>query len=99
MNKLHRKGALEDLGNLVTALAFLAVLAAIVFLIMGELGSFAEEYDLVNATLNDYGIANETVTALGETTEAAADVPGWFPIVVITVIGMILLALIRGFRQ
>ena len=87
MRKLGKKGALDNLAGLLTTLGYLAILMAVVFLIVAEIGA------------NDAVVADGNATAaVQETQEAMADIPGWLPIIVITVIGMVLLMLIRGFR-
>lgn len=95
----HKKGALENLGTLITALGGLAILIAVIFLIIGELRTTTEAYSVVNASAGDYGIANASRTAVMETQDATSDIPGWLPIVVITIIGGVLLSLVRFYRS
>ncbi len=83
-----KKGVLDNLGGLVTTLGALAILLAVVFLIVAEIGQNASVVADGNAT-----------AGVRETQAAMADIPGWLPIVVITVIGVILLGLVRMFRK
>lgn len=83
-----KKGALDNLGNLVTMLGYLAILMAVVFLIVAEIAA------------NDTVVADSNATAaVQETQSAMSDIPGWLPIIVITVIGGVLLTLVRFFRS
>jgi len=87
MRKLGKKGVLDNLANLLTTLGYLAILMAVIFLIVAEIGD------------NDAVVADGNATAaVQETQEAMGDIPGWLPIIVITVIGGVLLTLVRFFR-
>lgn len=89
MKSLNKKGqVLDNLGGLLTTLGYLAILMAVIFLIVAEIAA--------NDTVAADG--NATV-AVQETQDAMADIPGWLPIVVITVIGGVLLTLVRFFRS
>ena len=84
----NKKGVLDALGGLITTLGYLAILMAVIFLIVAEIRGNATVAADANAT-----------AAVRQTQEAMADVPPWLPIVVITVIGGVLLTLVRFFRQ
>lgn len=87
MKRLNKKGVLDQLGGLVQTLGFLAILMAVVFLIVAQIGA------------NTQVVADANATAAVQTTQnAMASIPGWLPIVVVAVIGGILLALIQFFR-
>lgn len=86
--KLNKKGVFDQLGGLGIGIAALAITLIVVFLILSNLA------------------ANTTVTAdsnasfaVAEMQNAADDIPGWVPIVVITVIGGILIGLVALFRR
>lgn len=84
----NKKGVLDNLANLLTTLGGLAILMAVVFLIVAEIAA--------NPTV----VADDNATAaVQETQNAMSDIPGWLPIVVITVIGGVLLTLVRFFRS
>jgi len=68
-------------------IAGLAITLVVVFLIMSQTKANATVASDDNAT-----------TALGTLQDAATDIPGWVPIVVISVIGAILLGLVALFR-
>ena len=90
MRKLghNKKGVLDNLANLLTTLGFLAILMAVIFLIVAEIAA--------NPTV----VADSNATsAVAQTQQAMVDIPGWLPIIVITVIGGILLGLVRFFKQ
>ena len=85
---MNKRGVLDSLANLLTTLGYLAILMAVIFLIVAEIGA------------NDAVVADGNASAaVAETQEAMADIPGWLPIVVITVIGGVLLTLVRFFRS
>ncbi len=86
--KISKRGVLDQLGGLVTTLAFLAILLAVVFLIMSEIAANGTVAADPNAS-----------AAVAEVQNATADIPGWLPIIVVTVIGSILLGLIQFFRR
>lgn len=111
----HKKGVIDDLANLLTALGTLAILGAVIFLIIAESQdqvvtqgacdntslSFNETdylcYDTTLAGASDG--ASFAYNASTGVQSAASDVPGWLPIIVITIIGGVLLTLVRFFRQ
>lgn len=83
-----KKGVLDNLAGLLTTLGYLAILMAVIFLIVAEIAA------------NETVAADSNATAaVQETQEAMSDIPGWLPIVVITVIGGVLLTLVRFFRS
>lgn len=86
--KMGKKGVIDNLANLLTTLGYLAILMAVIFLIVAEIAA--------NPTV----VADSNATAaVSETQVAMSDIPGWLPIVVITVIGGVLLTLVRYFRS
>jgi len=86
--KMGKKGVIDNLANLLTTLGYLAILMAVIFLIVAEIAA--------NPTVVADGNAT---AAVAETQSAMSDIPGWLPIVVITVIGGVLLTLVRFFKQ
>lgn len=85
---MNKKGVLDNLANLLTMLGYLAILMAVIFLIVAEIAA------------NDTVVADSNATAaVQETQIAMSDIPGWLPIVVITVIGGVLLTLVRFFKS
>lgn len=88
LRRIGKKGVLDNLANLLTTLGYLAILMAVIFLIVAEIAA--------NPTVVADGNAS---VAVDETQDAMADIPGWLPIVVITVIGGVLLTLVRFFRS
>ena len=90
LKKLNKKGQIfEQLKGLFIGLGALVILAAVVFLIMAQVGSNTQVAADGNAT-----VAVDTITG------AAADIPGWVPLIVIVVIGSLLIFLVsRGFGK
>ena len=84
----HKRGVIDNLSALIIGLGAFAIVAVVIFLIMSEL-----------AANTDVAADSNASAAVGEVQSAASDIPGWLPIVVITVIGGVLLLLVRVFRQ
>lgn len=85
---MGKRGVLDSLANLLTTLGYLAILMAVIFLIVAEIKA--------NPTV----VADPNATAAVSATQSAmSDIPGWLPIVVITVIGGVLLTLVRFFKS
>ena len=111
--KSNKKGIFDDISGLVTALGTIAILAAIIFLIIGETKSVVvdqgpcDDTSLTwNTTDQNCWNASEVVAGASyaynasvDVQSATSDIPGWLPIVVITVIGGVLLTLVRFFRS
>ena len=83
----HKKGAIAELMPVVIALVSIGITLVIGFLILAELAANTT----VAADTNASG-AVDTVQ------EAMSDIPGWLPIIIITIIGAILLGLVAYFR-
>lgn len=90
MQKLlkNRKGVFDQLGGLGVGIAALAITLVVVFLIMSETAANTTVAADTNAS-----------AALDTLQNAASDIPGWVPLVVIAVIGAILLGLVAMFRR
>jgi len=88
MKKMSKKGVFDQLGALGVGIATLVITLAVVFLILANVGS--------NAQVTADGNASAAVTTL---TNAAADIPGWVPLVVIVAIGGLVLGLIAIFKR
>ena len=82
-----KKGVVDRLQPLVIALVVVGVTLAIAMLIMAEI----QTNNSVKASKNASKAVNETINAIG-------DVPGWLPIIVITLIGALLIGLVAMFR-
>jgi len=83
----QKKGVFDQIGALGIGIAALAITLIVVFLILSNLAA------------NDQVVADANATvAVQDLTEAAADIPGWVPLIVIAVIGAILLSLVAIFR-
>ena len=86
--KMNKKGVFDQLGALGIGIAGLVITLIVVFLILSNLGA--------NTTV----AADQNATVAVNTLTAAADtIPGWVPIVVITVIGGLLISLVAIFRR
>jgi len=87
--KMTKKGQIFDqLSGLGVGIAALAITLVVVFLILSQTAANPTVAADTNAT-----------AAVGTMTEAASDIPGWVPLIVIAVIGAILLSLVAVFRR
>ncbi len=84
----NKKGVLDQLGALGIGIAGLVITLAVVFLILAQVGANSQVVADPNATL-----------AVATLTEAAADIPGWVPLVIIVAIGGLILSLVALFGR
>lgn len=86
--KSKKGNVLDQLGALGVGLASLVIIFAVVFLI------------IANVKANADVVADGNATAAVNTIQgAAADVPGWIPLIIITVIGALLISLVAFFKR
>jgi len=76
------------------ALATLAIIFSVLFLVGSQVEDQINDID-GNPAEEDYSTAQNATRTL---MSAADDVPGWFPLIVIAVIGAILLGLVKMYR-
>lgn len=84
----NRKGQISQLLPLVVALVAIGITLVVAFLIMSNVAANSQVTADANAT-----------AAIQEVQNATSDIPGWLPIIVITVIGALLLGLVQYFRS
>ena len=98
--RLTKKGVIENLANLVVALGYIVVLIAVIFIIIAGTKTSLLNSSGKNLTsiLTDSNY-NTSWVAINGTQASMQTVPDWLPIVVITVIGGILLFLVRTFKS
>ena len=82
-----KKGVIDQLAPVVIALVSVGITLVIGFLILANV--------LANPTVA--ADPNASV-AVRETTGAMEDIPGWLPIIIITIIGALLIGLVALFR-
>jgi uncharacterized membrane protein YjgN (DUF898 family) len=85
--KMNKKGVVDQLMPIVTALVALAIMLVVGFLILAEVAANGTVAADTNAT-----------AAITETQSAMDDIPGWLPIIIITIIGALLIGLVALFR-
>ena len=97
---LGKKGQVMDkLSMLVVALVSVGLVLAIGFLILANIKSTVESDSLVvNSSADNWGALNATHQGMEDTINATATIPSFLDIIVITIIGALLLALVRRFR-
>ncbi len=83
-----KKGVFDQLGALGIGIATLVITLAVVFLILAQVGANTQVVADANAT-----------AAVNTLTSAAADIPGWVPLVVIVAIGGLILGLVAVFGR
>lgn len=86
--KLQKKGAIAELMPLVTALVTLGITLVVGFLILAQVAANSTVAADPNAS-----------AAVAQVQGAMDDIPGWIPIIVVTVIGALLLGLVAYFRS
>ena len=84
---MKKKGQIQNLMPIVIALVAIGITLVVGFLILAEVAANADVTADGNAT-----------AAVNEVQDAMSDIPGWLPIIVITVIGALLLGLVAYFR-
>ena len=88
MKAMNKKGVIDQLVPLVTALVVIGVVLVVGFLIFAEVGSNSK-------VLGD----NNASASINETRDAMSEIPGWLSIIIITVIGALLIGLVSMFRR
>ncbi len=85
--RLNRKGAIAELMPVVIALVSIGIMLVVGFLILSEVAANSEVAADANAS-----------KAIDTVQNAMQDIPGWLPIIVITIIGALLISLVSFFR-
>ena len=83
----NKRGVIDQLAPVVIAIVALAITLIVGFLILAQLAA--------NTTVAAEGNATAAVNTV---TSAMDDIPGWLPIIVITIIGALLIGLVAMFR-
>jgi len=96
--KMYKKGAIEQLNAMVVPLLVIGIVLVIGFLVMAEAKDQA--LSIAGKTSGQMNEANGSgaYNATSDVQNAMADIPGWLPIIVITVIGAALIGLVSMFR-
>jgi hypothetical protein len=91
-----KKGVSDQLTGLVIGVVVVAIALVVGFLIFAEVGDQAVSLEGASNYSECYSYAcNGT-----KTTQSAMDeIPGWLPIIIVTVIGAFILGLIQLFRR
>lgn len=85
---LGKKGVVDNLAPVVIALVAIGITLAVGFLILSEVAGNS----MVSADANATAGVEATQSAMG-------DIPGWLPIIIITIIGALLIGLVSMFRR
>lgn len=88
-----KKGIIEGLQALIIPLVTIGIVLVVGFLIMNE--AFTQ---IANDSNDVSSCASAGCNGTRETIQAMQDIPGWLPIIVITVIGALLIGLVARFR-
>ena len=110
---LNKRANIDNLASIVTGLGIIAILIAVIFLVIGEAktqvisiapcdnSSFS--WNTTDSTCVDAnGVTGGFSTAYNSTVvtqDAASDIPGWIPLIVLVMIAGVILAIVRTFRQ
>ena len=98
----NKKAAIEQLQSLIVPIIGIGIVLVVGFLIISEVQTQIKSTEGLadNCTATDTGLdSSHACNATREVQEALDDIPGWLPIIVITVIGVILLGLVSLFRR
>jgi len=97
---MNKKGVIEGLQALIVPLITIGVVLAVGFLIMAEAKDQVKSIQGLNASDASATYLGGSYASNGTnaTINAIADIPGWLPIIVITVIGALLIGLVARFR-
>jgi uncharacterized protein (UPF0333 family) len=93
MRGMNKKGVIENLMKLVVPLVGIALVLVVGFLILAEVKTQVIATEGVSAANGSAYNATEA------TQNALDDIPGWLPIIIITVIGALLIGLVGLFRR
>lgn len=98
MKKLGKKGVIDQLTPMVIALVAVGIVLTVGFLIVAEGKSQIADIDA--ATIPNMGPGNGSYgyNASMQVESALSDIPGWLPIIVITMIGALLIGLVSFFK-
>ena len=83
-----KKGVIDQLAPVVISVVALAITLVVVFLILSQMASNTKIAADSNAS-----------AAIDEVQGALDDIPGWLPIIIITIIGALLISLVAIFRR
>ena len=99
--KLHKKGVIDQLTAMLIPVLVIAIVLVVGFLILSEAKTQIQTIDNVNATgHNSTGdMTSAAWNATGTTQGALSGIPGWLPIIIITIIGALLISLVSVFRR
>jgi hypothetical protein len=98
--RMSKKGQVfNQLGQLATGVATLAIVLVVAFLVMSEGKEQAGEIEGLNFDNTTECHQSITCNATEELQNATGDIPGWVPLVIIASIGAILLGLVSLFRR
>lgn len=93
-----KKGQVQQLQSLVIPLVAIGIVLAIGFLILAEVGVQVADKDTTQNPTNLSTCNSSACNGTKEVMGAIDDIPGWLPIIIITVIGAILIGLVSLFR-
>ena len=101
--KLHKKGVIDQLTAMIIPVLVIAIVLVVGFLILAEAKGQIETIEGVNATghnaVGDDNFTSAAWNATGVVQVALSDIPGWLPIIIITIIGALLISLVSVFRR
>lgn len=99
--KMNKKGIIENLMGLVVPIIGIAIVLVVGFLVIAESKSQLQNIQGINASGQSSTYLGGTAAwnATSTTQNAIGDIPGWLPIIVITVIGALLIGLVTRFRR
>ena len=97
--QMNKKGQIfQQLGALGVAIATLAIVLTVTFLILAQGRNVASSVEGITYNSTDC-VNSSTCNATSTLQSAVDDIPTWMPIIIVTSIGGILLGLVSVFRR
>jgi len=99
--KLHKKGVIDQLTAMLVPVLVIAVVLVVGFLIIASVKSNIVSVEGLNASGHDSAgnLTSAAWNSTGTVQVALSDIPGWLPIIIITIIGALLISLVAVFRR
>ena len=94
----NKKGVIDNLTAMITPIIVIAIVLVVGFLIIAQAKAQASSVEGIVYNTTD-GPKSYTYNATNDVQNALADIPGWLPIIIVTIIGALLIGLVGMFRR
>ena len=98
MFQKNKKGVFDQMISLFIGLATIAIVSTVMFIVVAQ---GQDQIVSIDSITNESDTASLTTAynATVELQDAMSDIPGWIPLIVITVLGGILISLVAVFKS